>query len=78
VLKKLAGRVILVVLMSQSPTTHVCLTLTLWSKDIWRMVMSSFDCNLDKQDARKEVAVHDMLTVIIVQQTQSFDREALF
>jgi len=41
------------------------------------MVMSSFDCNYDKQDARKEFAVHDMLTVI-VQQTQSIDREALF
>ena len=63
--------------MSRSPTTHVCLTLTLWSNVIWRMVMSSFDCNYDKQDARKEFAVHDMLTVI-VQQTQSIDREALF
>jgi len=42
------------------------------------MVMSSFDCNLDKQDARNQDAVHDMLTVIIVQQTKSIDREALF
>ena len=37
-----------------------------------------FRCNLDKRDARKEVAVHDMLTIVIVQQTQSIDREALF